>query len=108
MFEQQPILAGRISIQDEAMDVARCAPQGAHCHADVIYLPLLTGIKEGSKCFMVLRVKPTLTRFPTNNLYSSKVNTLMHSVSSVSHPWGRSSSSSIKLTFLVDGVTHLQ
>ncbi len=26
------------SIQDEAMDVARFAPQGAHYHADVIYL----------------------------------------------------------------------
>ncbi len=26
------------SIQDEAMDVARSAPQGAHYHADVIYL----------------------------------------------------------------------
>ncbi len=25
-------------IQDEAMDVARFAPQGAHCHVDVIYL----------------------------------------------------------------------
>ncbi len=26
------------SIQDEAMDIARSAPQGAHYHADVIYL----------------------------------------------------------------------
>ncbi len=26
------------SIQDEPMDVARSAPQGAHYHADVIYL----------------------------------------------------------------------
>ncbi len=26
------------STQDEAMDVARSAPQGAHYHADVIYL----------------------------------------------------------------------
>ncbi len=24
-------------IQDDAMDVARSAPQGAHCHVDVIY-----------------------------------------------------------------------
>ncbi len=27
------------SIYDEAMDVARSAPQGAHYHADVILLP---------------------------------------------------------------------
>ncbi len=27
-----------IAIQDKAIDVARSAPQGAHCHADVIYL----------------------------------------------------------------------
>ncbi len=27
-----------LSIQDEAVDVARSAPQGAHYHADVIYL----------------------------------------------------------------------
>ncbi len=26
------------SIQDEAMDVAQSAPQGAHYHAEVIYL----------------------------------------------------------------------
>ncbi len=26
------------SVQDEAMDVARSAPQGAQCHADVINL----------------------------------------------------------------------
>ncbi len=33
-------LSVRFSIQDEAMDVARSAPQGAHhYHADVIYLP---------------------------------------------------------------------
>ncbi len=27
------------SIQDEAVDVARSVPQGAHYHADAIYLP---------------------------------------------------------------------
>ncbi len=31
-------LSEGFSIQDEAMDVARSAPQGAHYHADVIYL----------------------------------------------------------------------
>ncbi len=39
------------------MDVARSAPQGAHYHANVIYLN-----KEGNKVLMVLRVKPTPTR----------------------------------------------
>ncbi len=32
-------LSVRFSIQDEAMDVARSAPQGAHYYADVTYLP---------------------------------------------------------------------
>ncbi len=36
------------SIQDEAMDVARSAPQGAHYHAGVIYLLPLLGIKKGA------------------------------------------------------------
>ncbi len=31
-------LSAGCSIQDEAMDVALSAPQGAHYHADVIYL----------------------------------------------------------------------
>ncbi len=38
------------SIQDEAMDVARSAPQGAHYHVDVIYL---NGIKKRRKGLMV-------------------------------------------------------
>ncbi len=37
---------------------------------------------------MVLRVKPTLTRFPTNNLYTPMDNTPLHSISSVCHPCG--------------------
>ncbi len=36
---------------------------------------------------MVLRVKPTPTRFPTNSLYTLVENTPMHSISSVCHPW---------------------
>ncbi len=32
------ISAVGFSIQDDAMDVAQFAPQGAHYHADVIYL----------------------------------------------------------------------
>ncbi len=37
---------------------------------------------------MVLRVKPTSTRFPTNSLYTPMDNTPMHSITSVCHPWG--------------------
>ncbi len=37
---------------------------------------------------MVLRVKPTPARFPTNSLYTPMDNTPMHSITSVYHPWG--------------------
>ncbi len=70
------------------MDVARSAPQGTYYyyyHADIIYL---TGNKEGSKSLMLLRVKPTPTRFPTNSLYTPVDNTPLHSISYVCHPWG--------------------
>ncbi len=36
---------------------------------------------------MVLRVKPTLTRFPTKSLYTPMGSTPLHSISSVCHPW---------------------
>ncbi len=36
---------------------------------------------------MVLRVKPTPTRFPTNCLYTPMDNKPLHSISSVCHPW---------------------
>ncbi len=48
----------------------------------------LTGDKEGRKSLMVLRVKPTPTRLPTNSLYTPMDNTHLHSISSVCHPWG--------------------
>ncbi len=35
---------------------------------------------------MGLRVKPTPTRFPTNNLYTPMDNTPLHFISSVCHP----------------------
>ncbi len=38
------------SIQDEAMRVARSAPQGAHYHADVIHLLPLLEIKKEAMC----------------------------------------------------------
>ncbi len=37
---------------------------------------------------MVLRVKRTPTRFPTNSLYISMGSTLLHSMPNVCHPWG--------------------
>ncbi len=76
------------TIQDEAMDVARSAPQGAHYHEDAFLLASLTGNKDGSKCLMVIRVKPTPTRFPTNSLYTPMDNTPLHSISSVCRTWG--------------------
>ncbi len=36
---------------------------------------------------MVLRVKPTPTRLPTNSLCTPMDNTPLHSISSVCHPW---------------------
>ncbi len=67
----------------------RCAvyhivQQRAHFHTDVIYL---AGVKEGSKSFMILRVKPKRIRFPANSLYIPLDKTTMHSISSVCHPW---------------------
>ncbi len=56
------------------MDVARSAPQGAHyCHASVICLFPYMGI-------MVLRVKPTPTRFPINNRYTPKGKHILYQV----------------------------
>ncbi len=58
----------------------------------------LNGNKEGSKCLMVLRVKHTPARLPTNSLCTSMDNTPLHSISRVCHPyvlafWYRSQSS---------------
>ncbi len=36
---------------------------------------------------MVLRVKPTPTRLPTNSFYTPVDNTPLHSIPSVCHPW---------------------
>ncbi len=52
------------------------------------YFTVLNENKEGSKCLMVLRVKPSPTRLPINSLYTPMDNTLLHSISSVCHPWG--------------------
>ncbi len=42
-LSSSPSLSVEFSIQDEAMDVAWFAPQGAHRHADRILLGSLTG-----------------------------------------------------------------
>ncbi len=55
-------------------------PGPRHYQADVAHL---TGEKERSKSLMLLRVKPTPTRFPTNSLYTPMDNTPLHSISSV-------------------------
>ncbi len=61
------------------MHVAWSAQQGAHYHADVCLLAPFTGNKEESRSLMVLRVRPTPTRFPTNSLYTPMDNTTSHS-----------------------------
>ncbi len=47
----------------------------------------LTGNKEGCMGLMVLRVKPTPARFPTNSRYTPMDNTPLHSISNVCYPW---------------------
>ncbi len=56
-------LSVRLSIQDDAMDVARSLPCGRYL------LALLTGNKEGSKELMVLRIRSKHTRFLINIVY---------------------------------------
>ncbi len=62
----------RFSTQDAA--TGGSLPCGSY------FLASLTGNKERSKGHMVLRVKPTPTRFPTNSLYTPMGNTPLHSV----------------------------
>ncbi len=50
-------------------------------------LASLTGTKEGSKGLMVLRVRPTPTRFPTNSLYIPMDNIPLHSIPRMCQPW---------------------
>ncbi len=77
--EQQPILVGRIFHPVRA--TGGSLPCGRY------WLAPLTGNKEGCKCLLVSRVKPTLTRFPTNSPYTPMDNTPLHSLSSVCYPW---------------------
>ncbi len=65
------------------MGVSRSALQGAHCHADIIYFRPQPLNKEESKDLLVLRVKPTLTRFPPNIQYTPVVGTPLNSIANV-------------------------
>ncbi len=50
----------------------------------------LTGNKKGSRGLMVLRVKLTPIRFPTNSPYTLMDDTPLHSIPSVGRPWNYS------------------
>ncbi len=75
------------SIQNEATDVARSAPQGTHYHADVIFLFPYLGIKKGRRGHMVLPVRPTPTRFPTNILNTPLDSRPLNVLPSVKRSW---------------------
>ncbi len=49
VFEQQPVLVGRIFHPGRSHGCCRSAPQGAHHHAGVIFLIPLMGIKMGAR-----------------------------------------------------------
>ncbi len=70
------------------MDVARSAPHWGSLPCGRYLLTLLTGNTKGSHDHMVLLVKSTPTRFPTNSLYTPMDNTPFLYISSVCHPWG--------------------
>ncbi len=78
-----------VFIQDEA--TGGSLPCGRYLLAP------LTGNKEGSKGLMVLRVKPTPTRFPTNSLYG--LHTLaFHPYQVFSPPWGDAAVAEVSLS----------
>ncbi len=86
-FEQKPILVGRIFRPGCSHGCCLVHATGTHYRADVIacgryLLAPLTGNKEGSKSLMVLGVKSTPSRFPTNSLHTPMDNTtvLLHQV----------------------------
>ncbi len=60
--------------------------QRTHFLADIIYKPSFLGNKEGSQVLMILRVRPTLTRFPITILYALVDDTPLHSFTSVKRP----------------------
>ncbi len=87
MFEQKPILVGSIFHLGRSHGCCPVRGTGGSLPCGRYLLATLTGIKDGSKGLMVLRVKPTPTRFPIKSLYTPMDNTPLHSISSVCHPW---------------------
>ncbi len=85
MFEQQSFLVGRI-FPPKTKPWVLPGPHHRGLTTMRTLLAPLNGNKEGSKCLMVLRVKPKPTRSPTNSLYTPMDNTNLHSISSVK--WG--------------------
>ncbi len=75
------------SIQDEATDIIRSAPQGGSLPCWGYLLGSFTRNKEGSKGIMVLLVKSIERRFPTNSLYVQMDNAPLHSITSMYQPW---------------------
>ncbi len=89
VFELQPILVGRIFYPGRSHGCCPVRATGGSPPCGRYLLAPLNGNKEGSKCLLVLRVKPTPTGFPTNSLYTPMDNTPLHSISTVCHPWGK-------------------
>ncbi len=69
------------TIQDEAVDVARSAPQGLTAIRTIFTFSLIWGLRR----FIVIRVRPTLTRFPINVLYTPMDNTPLRAISMGTH-----------------------
>ncbi len=88
-WKRRPILVGRIFHPGRSRGCCPVRATGGPLPCGRYLLAPLTGSKEGSSSLMVLRVKPTPTRFPTNSLYTPMGNTPLHSISSVCHPWDR-------------------
>ncbi len=84
VFEQHPILVGRIFHPGQSHGCCPVRATGGSLPCGRYILAPLTGNKEGSMGLMVLQVKPTPTRFPTNSLNTPMDNTPFYSV-----PWGR-------------------
>ncbi len=70
VFEQWPIHVGRLFHPGQSHGCCPVRATGGSLPCGRHLLATLNGNKEGSRCLMVLRVKPTPTRFPTNSLYT--------------------------------------
>ncbi len=80
-----PIRGGSIFYSERSHGCCTVRATGGLLLCGRFLLAPLTGNKEGSKGIIVLRVRPTSTRFPTNSLYTPMDNTLLHSISRMCH-----------------------